>query len=565
MFGLRKGRSEPLADVKSAGRWLATLPAGDALHVQREIAGQLTKLTKTDARHTPGGLAAVFYVDAQAHAVRKTLTTQYVGHTGRSSRIDTKLWQALFDLTRAFIGCYGAYAHTVAARAQSARWRALLPEFVARQIFQLGLDARVRLYRCEPWIPARWAELHTLFDFACTQRFEREAMFLHPGAGSTSIEHEYVMALVLERMDPGSLGPAQVEWLALHLQDWCRTLRLTLEPASPTTFFVDLASRAGLKRRNHGPLEGRVLFLDTRPLHAVLLQNVVSLEQRLREEPLGNDTLRVQARHALLTKLAAQIDPEFRPLPRRGKRVDASGTIEAVVGFAKIAACLHDATLGALEDDPVRTFSGAVELAVFGQSRNEAGRLRKIAEQRLASYLAAGGPWEVKDVSASGFRVVVSSAATEAIALGTLVALRLRDQNRWVLCIVRRMARRTNERVELGLEIMANALSGIELVEQRKFADTGYSVDGEQATVSGRTFSGLLLSVTARPGGPDVQSVVIPATEYQPAKRYKAKTVRATFPLRFGRQLDAQSDWAWIAIEPLERSAARADAASPAL
>lgn len=563
MFGFGKGSRDPLADAKSASRWLASLPSGDALLQQREITPRLTGLAKVDARHTPAGLAAVFLVDAHAHGVRRTLTTQYVGPARRSSKIETQLWQALFDLNQAFLACYGAWLRTAAEHAHSSRWQAQLPELVARQIYQLGLDARIRLYRCEPWIPGRWAELHALFDLACAQRFEREPLLLFPGAGSTTIEHEYIMTLVLERMDPGSLGAAQVEWLAMHLQDWCRPLRLTLSPASAATFYVDLASRAGMKRRDSGPLEGRVLFLDTRSLHALLLQNVVVLEQKVREEALGSESVRQQARLAMLTKLAAQIDPEFRPLPRRGSRIDASGTIEAVVGFAQISACLHDGTLGVLEEDPVRSFSGAVELAVFGQARNEARRLRKVAEQRLASYLALGGPWEVKDVSASGFRVIVSSAGTEAVTLGALAALRLRDQGRWVLCIVRRMARRTNERVELGLEIIANSLVGIELVEQRKFAGTGYSVDGEQALVNGRAFYGLLLSIASRPGGPAVHSIVIPTTEYQPAKRFKVKTPQSTFPIRFGRQLDAQSDWAWITIEPLERSATGEDAATP--
>ena len=32
---------------------------------------------------------------------------------------------------------------------------------------------------------------------------------------------------------------------------------------------------------------------------------------------------------------------------------------------------------------------------MFGQSRTDPGRLRKMAERRLTTYLAAGGPWEV--------------------------------------------------------------------------------------------------------------------------------------------------------------------------
>ena len=122
----------------------------------------------------------------------------------------------------------------------------------------------------------------------------------------------------------------------------------------------------------------------------------------------------------------------------------------------------------------------------------------------------------------------------------------------------------SNRSTSIGLEIIANTLVGVELAEQRKFADAGYSVDGEQAEVNGRVFRGLLLAITPRTGGPAVHSVIIPTVEYQPAKRFKVKTPRTIFPARFGRQLDAQADWAWTAIEPLEQSTASEDLAAPA-
>ena len=563
MFRLGKSDKDPLVDVKSAARWLASMPPSDPLALQIALVAHLGRLAAVDARRTPAGLEAVFFVDTQAHAIRKALATQYVTHARRSPMVEAQLWRALFDLTQAFLACYSAYGREVAAHVQDGRWQSLLPELMGRQLVHLGLDARARLYHCEAWIPGRWAEFYALFALACAQQVERRPLLLDPHAGPTTIEHEFIVTLVLERMNPGNLGAEQVEWLATQLQNWCRPLRLALESAAPATFYIDLASREGLRRRDTGPLEGRVLFLDTRSLHAVLRQNIVSLEQKIRDEPLASDAARDHERLAMFTKLAVQIDPEFRPLPRRGNRVAAKGTVDAVVGFAKICACMHDETLSLLNQDAGKSFSGAMELAVFGQSRRDAARLYRDGERRLTTYLAAGGPWEVKDVSATGFRVVAPAVGSNAVGLGTLVALRLHDQDRWILCIVRRMTRRTTERAEIGLEIIANTLVGVELAEQRKFADPGYSVDGEPAMLNGRVFHGLLLAIATRPGGPEVQSVVIPAVEYHPARRFRLKTPRTVFSVRFGRQLDAQADWTWAAIESLERSEAPGDLAAP--
>ena len=85
--------------------------------------------------------------------------------------------------------------------AGSGKWQALLPQLVARQIVHLGHDAKVRLYRYEQWIPAKWAELHGLFSLACTQQIERQQLLLEADGGATTIEHEYLITLVLQLMN----------------------------------------------------------------------------------------------------------------------------------------------------------------------------------------------------------------------------------------------------------------------------------------------------------------------------------------------------------------------------
>src|SRR4029453_13912478 len=146
----------------------------------------------------------------------------------------------------------------------------------------MGNDAKIRLYRCEPWLPGKWAEMHALFTRACSLQFERQPLLLAPGDGATTIEREFLIVLFLQQADPGNMTARQIEWVATRLAGWCRPLRFTLEPKAAATFYVDLASSAGLKRRSVGALEGRVLFVDARPLHALLLQNRTELEQALK-------------------------------------------------------------------------------------------------------------------------------------------------------------------------------------------------------------------------------------------------------------------------------------------
>ena len=553
MFGFGKSVRDPLADVRAAERWLASFPLSDPLAIHGEVLTELGRVAEPTARRSPQRLEAVFYADAQCNGLRRALTAQYIEHATRSSKIEHQLWSALFDLTQAFLVAYYAFSREVSLHAQSAKWQQQLPELLCRQIVHMGLDAKIRLYRYEQWIPAKWAELHGLFSLALSRQMERQPIMRVTGSGATTIEHEYLYALLLQLMNAGNMTARHLEWVAGELDEWCAPLRLALEPSSVTSFFVDLSARDGLKRRTPAPLEGRVLFLDTRPLHSVLMQNVVMIEQKIRAQPLSERTPKRTEQLSLLAKLASQVDPEFKPFARRGERMAAAGTVDAIVGFAKISGYLREEDLApAAAVETGKSFGGTMELAVFGRMRNETDRRVELTRRRFAAFAAPGGPWEVKDVSQTGFRLLAPMSVANMVTLGTLAAIRPHGQTPWALGIVRRMKRMTADRAEIGLQVIANTLIGVDLVEQRKSHDADYSVDGEATTINGRTFHGLFLSLKKRDSEPAVQSLVVPAAEYQPAKRLKLMTSRSVNPIRFGRLLEQQPDWVWATVEPLD-------------
>ena len=120
----------------------------------------------------------------------------------------------------------------------------------------------------------------------------------------------------------------------------------------------------------------------------------------------------------------------------------------------------------------------------------------------------------MKDISASGFRLHAPMGAATELTLNTLVAIRRRDQEAWVLGIIRRMRRLSAQEAEIGLQLIANALANADLCEQRKVREADYSVNGESPAATGREFQGLFLSFNRREGEAPVQSLIVPAVEY---------------------------------------------------
>ena len=564
MFGFGKNIKDPLADAKTAERWLGFFPATDPLAMHSAVLAELGRLTERVAKRTPARLEAVFFVDRYTDPLRQNLTAQYLEHGNRSTRVENQLWQALFDLTQGFLLCYQAFAREVSDHAQSQKWQSLLPELIARQIMHQGLDAKVRLFRYEQWIPAKWSDMHALFQMACSAQIERQAVAVLADGGLTTIEQEYLRVLVLQLMNSGNLTPRHLEWVAEQLSEWCAPLRLNLESSTVTSFYVDLGSRTGLKRRQPQPLEGRVLFLDTRPLHAVLMQNVVMLDQKVRNNPLSERTPRRADQLNLLTKLASQVDPEFKPFARRGERMSAEGSVDAIVGFSKISGFLRDEEVEPLIEGKrsAGTFGEAIEIATFGRMRNENARTMEMARRRLANFAAPGGAWDIRDVSQTGFRLVAPMSVINAVTLGTLAAIRPPTQARWTLGIVRRMKRLTTERAEIGLQVIANNLIGVELTETKK-GEADYSIEGEVPTVNRRSFSGLFLSLRKRDGETAVQTLVVPPGEYQPGKRLRMSVAQSSRRIAFGRLLEQHPDWVWATVEPLVPATQAAASATP--
>ena len=565
MFGFGKTLKDPLADAKSVERWLVGFPANDPLAMHAGVLTALGRLAEREAKRTPARLEAVFQVDLHTDPLRKNLTAQYLEHGNRSTRIENQLWQALFDLTQGFLLCYQAFGREVSAHAQSQKWQSLLPELIARQIIHQGLDAKIRLFRYEQWIPAKWTDLHALFQMACSAQIERQPVAVLPDGAVTTIEHEYLRVLVLQLMNSGNLTPRHLEWVAEQLPEWCAPLHLNLEASTETSFYVDLASKMGLKRRAPQPLEGRVLFLDTRALHAVLMQNVVMLDQKVRNNPLSDRTPRRADQLNLLSKLASQVDPEFKPFARRGERTNAEGSVDAIIGFTKISGFFRDDEMTSFIDRKrgPSTFGDTIEIATFGRMRNETARINEMAQRRLANYTAPGGSWNIRDMSQTGFRLIAPMSVINAVTLGTLAAIRTQSDahGHWTLGIVRRMKRLTTERAEIGLQVIANNLAGVELAETRR-GEGDYSVDGEVPTVNSRRFNGLFLSLKKREGEASVQTLVVPPGEYQPGKRLQMSVGQSSQRIGFGRVLEQHPDWVWATVEPLP-AATQAPAASP--
>src|SRR5438552_10014529 len=135
----RRSFADPLRNATSASRWVATLPAGDALQLQREALDLIASFPSGRRGITPAQAEALMRIDARIEPVIVQLTAQYTANYQRSSGVETRLWHGVFDLVKAFTAAYQATLKS-GYGGEKKTWKAVLPRILVRLAYYKGLD-----------------------------------------------------------------------------------------------------------------------------------------------------------------------------------------------------------------------------------------------------------------------------------------------------------------------------------------------------------------------------------------------------------------------------------------
>ena len=576
VFGLFTKREEdtardPLADgAGRAARWAAALPRIDPTRARREVLEVLGERVERVAKLTPERLAGLITVDESIEWMRLTLATQYVTAARGAGSVEESLWRDNIEFANTFTQCYQRFYAIVEEDLSSRKWRALLPRLTARMMQQMMVDAKFRLFRFERWIPAKWQNLHRLFRNCAAEGCAEEPLAL-PTSGDapaqTSVSSTYLQVLMLQLVNAGNLPPPQLEWVARQLPSWVHTLGLRLGSAMPTNggFFVDTNSVSGLHRLDDEPPAG-ALFLQTASLEAALYQQRVETERELARTTIKDRDRIVDLRGRLefLDKLATQFAMNFHPLTRRGSREDTDSRVRVVVGFQLVCKAVREqppaepfpqSTAG--DDGYTVAYDDVASSDVYGFFQ---------APGTTVPQAASGAPfdatdenlrchyWQLVDRSVSGVRVLAPSHEAERTNIGTLVAIHVEGESSWLLGIVRRLRNESSRETDIGIEVVAQNLVQVQL---QAFAPTsdGYK---EAETITGfpHNFYGLYLPAEDSSPKRKQRTLIIPRDEFDSHKPEEPLSLVAgqfVYTIGLRHPLEKQADWAWAALEVLNR------------
>jgi hypothetical protein len=434
-----------------------------------------------------------------------------------------------------------------------------LPLLFVRLVHFHGTDAKMRVFKYERWIPAKWIELHQTYLRACEMQCDRQAMAL-PAAGSAaqpwSVEQEYLYVLLVHQLNTGNLSPTEIDWASSQLRAWSRRLSLEQIPKSMDGFFVDLAGREGMVRRTGNDRGSMLRYLDTSPLSEGMQRAINALRDAEMTDQ-GPVAVINQQRLGVLRKIQPMMSPALLPELRRDPRVAVAISARVRIGLSRICQDLTAKASDEASGEPNASTEQIEVYPVAGAPRVK--RKTQVDDDSLAASLSSWSDpmWEVKDRSVAGLRIAATGGIGQSLTLGALVAVRQSDVDGWLLGVVRRLNKLSNEEVEAGVNIIAERMVAVTLAAKRRASeDMGYIVNGFDMSTMGERFEGLYLPPPSRPDKPlAMKTVIVPSSEYQEGRNVLLTTAHSVYTVSMRHLVEQRPDWSWATIQIIEKKA----------
>jgi len=561
MFGFltaqAKDDADPLVSARAVSAWLRHLPTQDVIARQHHVMRVFDVMRQSSRAVDLNRVMAIQFLDTALGADRRQLMKQYVENIDRSARIADRGWHAAQEMSQGFVYAYQTALERALAETANPRWKPVIPQLFARLLHYHGTDAKLRAFRHERWIPARWTNLHQLYAGALELGVARVAVALPsagPAAMQWSTEQEYVYALLIQQLNMGSLSPAEIDWASAQMRAWGRKLELEAVPSTSEGYYVDLASKHGLVRRTGGESGPTLHYLDTTPLADQLERAIHALRQADIGEP-GTATAVNQQRVGILEKVRPVVAPNLHGDLRRSPRTPITVAAKVRVGLARI--CVELTPKAAVEPaNDADVGNEQIEVFAVADGPRVSRRIPDEHDSLTASIAPSGDQaWQVKDRSVAGLRIAASGGIGQSLVLGALVAVRQSDAVDWVVGAVRRLTKVSNDEVEAGVSIIADRIVPITVHAKRAAQDDlGMVVNGVDVSVMGSRFGALYLPPPSRPEKPlTVKTLIVPTSEYADGRNLILTTGHSVYTIALRHLVEQRAEWSWAAFQIIDK------------
>lgn len=534
----------PLASIKTATRWVESLPLGDAFKSQQAIAHELKRFNEYSTQYTKDRLAIFMLLDEKSRDLQDTLARQYLRNPRMSRQVESQLWHAVYGLYWETARGYHTFVLHLARETVRHHHDGLIPLITLRAIRTMGQLLKWRAIRYLPTAEKLWLRLHNLYRIAETEGFHRRPQQIYADdASECNCEAAYLHILMMHLANSGSLYPRQFDQLDRWLCGWHGMLQLDEHfDANVHTFVVDMSA-------DHGPRHVRKAE-SAKPLRywatADLLQKIQDTRTALREggasvqiglSEIARSGENLDLLDYLQHRWAALEAREQRRAPRASVKrlVDVVHGLKAIVNQIKAA----DRPAGVSPYGIGLNYNEADDVQVYGFITD---RTRERASQIHLPPPPASPDierWVMHDESKFGYGAVIETRGKDWLRVGALIGIKTHDAEKWKIGIVRRISRIDEDTSSIGIETLAEMPT---LAMLHETAAPGYTVNG--LGNNGMPHPSLWLEGTP-------SSLVIDPVHFAPGKVFEVHGAAERKFIALGNPLEYSEGWMRVVAEPV--------------
>lgn len=450
------GESNPLADLKSARRWVATLPANDAMKVLQELSDALQSLNDQPNLKLVNRLEITLLLDEAGIGPRNRLLREYLSQSRLPSYRENALWMGIHQYWARLAAAYSVCLEQAQAERSQLSSEQLL-QFVVRGLHAGRHWIKWRLLRYSTVEGVQWRLAARFFVVAENNKQSNLRHVIYAGTATESTaKNELLKMLLLGVSASDGLLPVQTEIASRIIEfvvaecDWSETY------LPNTGFCYNLIGDLPPMRVQGAPSGSGVWrFFGGQSA-------VESLES------IRNETLRGTLKSGLylggdysLRQVQLVVEHLLRywvhPLPeRRSVRESSYCRIEVIHGFAEVVR--HFVSLqerGLTFDAPVPSVSkdDVIEVGVPISDQEDTDI------SGAASLLQRQESWVVQNISTTGLGALVTMVSGDWLRVGQLIALSFQEKcEDWKIAVIRRLHQTNHGATYVGLEILAQKI-----------------------------------------------------------------------------------------------------------
>lgn len=428
LFG-RNASEHPLADLKSAKRVLAALPASDPYKSLEEIAHWLESVRK-EADFKPEYRAQLAQLlDEAGQAPVRRLAREYLSSTRLNKQQETRLWTALHEFWHQSARAFTASIDECAAGGKPVEpLKPMIPLLAIRALRALAAEMKWLHVRYGPVDAGLWAMAARVHAFAECRRVASTSVQVYASVpGESTVEQEFLRLLMFSACSPDSLMPLEIELAERVIAHF--SVRFTLGPdmRADAPYWIDLGA-ARAPRRGVRPLDivGPLRFLGA----GGAFDGVRILKGEIRASGSVPSQLNLGGAYDVEQILPVLDHLEMYWAPKLPERRHPRQSVKARLTVAK-------------------GFDGILDVVQPGASLAFVG-------DELESWIA-------ENASAGGFGALVPQTKGDWLRIGSLLALQAEGSAHWSIGVIRRLSRNSARQASVGIQVLTRMALPVEL------------------------------------------------------------------------------------------------------